>query len=401
MWIWGGAVWGVDTWGGAFEQVRPLDSTNLGGTVAAFIRYDQDSKLLKFPIREDVTFIERLRYQDAAINISLSGNRKQLNFGRYDRIKFESLDIATDTFFQALESWWAKAKEGQEFSLGFEDSDQVQLAILNAATRGATRLDLMTTAGIVQGRRYLVRADTMGMNATRNLSANGGFNTSISGATALGAATLSLDTAFKSEGAGSIKAVCPGSGAGEGWEETLAIPARLGFITLGFKIAANPVVAMRMRIKWVENGTTITKEITFTPTNAAAFEFHYMTVIVPPKGITSLKMALFTDAATATTFWIDEWQPEQRPNPSPFTPIIGLVYSAVTEDAEEYVTVKDIYPGVAVILADPLQFDYQPRDIFKSRRYWYRLSMINADPIFTTKILTFDLKGEAREVPQL
>lgn len=391
--ILGAAVLGTDALGGALEALHLSDSINQQDSDTAFLRFHQDSQLIAFPATEDLTFIQRRKIQEGAIGSSVLGVRRDVNFASYDQVRFDVLDIALESFYEDLERWWSHAKEGEEFSLGFDQDDQFLGCLVADALPGATRLDLTSTEGLVEGRKYLMRNDRLALNSTENLAPNGGFNTGVSGVTAVNS-TVSQDTVTKSEGAGSCKVVTTGA-SGDGMYEAIAAQARYGWFTFSAMVKIG--IAGRLEVSWDQDGTTVTKTYPF-PADGAQFVRRSMRVLVPPRTIANLRAKVLQDTSGATTFHVDEFQFEQRQVRTPFAEPSAIVYSAATEDFEEYVTLKEVYPQT-VYVQDPLKHKYFIRDVLKSRRFWPRLKMESKDNPLSRKVLTFDLTGEAREVP--
>lgn len=368
--------------------------TNQGSfTGTPFIRFDEDSHVITFPDSEDVRNIQRDKIQKIAESEAEGGARDQANFGSFDRVRIEIMDLDTDTFRDDLEAWRIRAKEGRDFAFGFDDLDRVFRSISKDVARGATRIELESTEGIEAGRKYILRTDILGMNATKNLAPNGGFNDDIVGANPNGQAVISRDTTIKTEGAASLKVVTQAVST-PGMFEDIVVPSRRGFFTASAMVRGTE--SLRLQIRRIQDGVTIDSRIDFQ--GNGLFQRVFVTALIPP-GTTITQFRVFIIVgAVATTFWVDEFQVEQREFPTAFADTGLPTFSASTQDCEERVIVKRVIDGVGVIIENPTRFPYKIRDVFKSVNYWERLVLLNQDPIIQ-KNLTVDVTAETRESP--
>lgn len=395
MWILGGAKLGEDSLGPALETVRVSPRTNQGSfTGTPFIRFDEDSHIITFPDSEDVRNIQRDKIQKIAESEAEGGARDQANFGSFDRVRIEIMDLDTDTFRDDLEAWRIRAKEGRDFAFGFNDMDRVFRSISKDVARGATRIELESTEGIEAGRKYILRTDILGMNATKNLAPNGGFNNDIVGANPNGQAVISRDTTIKSEGTASLKVVTQAVST-PGMFEDIVVPSRRGFFVASAVVRG--VDPLRIMIRRIQDGVTIDSTTDFQG-NGLFQPVSVMALIPPGTTITQFRVFILMQGATAGTFWVDEFQVEQREFPTAFADTGLPTFSVSTQDCEERVIIKRVIDGVGVILENPTRFSYKIRDVLKSVNYWERLVLLNQDPIIQ-KTLTVDVTAETRESP--
>ena len=400
MFTLGGAKLGVDLLGGAVESVRINDKNSrqgLSGT--SFLRFAQDSCLLNFPSVDDIGINAREPIQENALTDGLSGSRNQANFGTYDAVRLEAADLSLEEFQDSLETWYGSAKLGQDFAYGFDDTDKVAVAVKTAILKGSTYLELMDTTGIQAGRRYLMRRDVLGLFATKNLAPNGGFNSGVASVNTLsgGVINITQDTSVFTEGTGSCKVVTDGGAVGQGITQDIPTPSRIGFFVFSVKVRAT--VTMGIRFRWVEDGIMILSNILFF-TVSGIFDPVNIRVRIPFKTITEIRADVFVSGTAATTFWVDEFQVEQNEFPTPFADSGLTTFSDSSPYAEEYVMVREVVSPNFIILRDPIKFAYNPRDVFKSKWYWPRLTLVDprAAP-FSRKVLTVDLSAQCREVP--